>query len=720
MAESHWDEKTIFLQALGLPREEREAFLLKACPDEQSRLRVQTLLDHHAAAPDEFLTVEMKLDEADSEFPKQIDEFKLIHRLGDGGMGVVYLAQDTILGRRVALKILARHLIGSEQALARFRDEARSTAALKHPAIVPVFKMGRDGADHYLVSEYVEGRTLADVISERKRMVGSAQSLDARDWHRRAAEIVATIADALDCAHRAQIVHRDVKPSNILIDREHGPRLTDFGIAKHMVEGDRTQTSLVGSCHYMSPEQADIAGKRIDQRSDIFSLGVVLYELLVLQLPFNGSTLHQVLKAVIECAPSRLRTLDRRIPADLEVISHKALEKRPQDRYPTAAHIAADLRCFLAGDPILAKAPSLARRVRRFAHRRRAWIPVLLACVVVVIAAMAWFERSAHERELKCLVSVTSDVPNAKLLIRQFEPGTGEPGAISDLGLLPQTPLLAPGQYRLVAMNPDGIFSEATLLITHPGGEQRVNFASPPMQLDSANMKFFSGGDVTCGEAGRRGISALRTVQLRPFQIDVFEVSNKDYKHFVDVTGVAAPQHWIDFQYDPALADHPIVGISWEDANAYCRFVNKRLPTAAEWEYAMRFPDGRLQPWGDESPTDVAELCCHPDGRMRSPSLRIRYDEYAKRSVAVQSHDILKTASGLFHGATNVSEYTDYVGAGPTFQTLCKGASWSDSPMEDNLAVSWTRPLQTLDEAGTSRPAWSMSVGFRCARSAQP
>src|SRR6185436_12587368 len=152
--------------------------------------------------------------------------------------------------------------------------------------------------------------------------------------------------------------HRDVKPSNILMDPAHGPRLTDFGIAKHLVEEARTRaTDVIGSCHYMSPEQASIAKARVDQRSDIFSLGVVLYEMLALRRPFEGDTVVQVLRAVVSLDPPGLAQVDRRIARDLVTICHKALEKEPDRRYQTAAHMAADLRCFLEDRPILARPP---------------------------------------------------------------------------------------------------------------------------------------------------------------------------------------------------------------------------------------------------------------------------------------------------------------------------------------------------------------------------
>ena len=287
------NEKAIFSDALALESHERERYLRDVCPDDSVRLRIEALLRHHIAAGDGVFLRRASHPHEDSDshtfggLSERIDEFRILRRIGEGGMGSVYLAEDTILGRQVALKVLAPHLIDSDEALARFRQEARAAATVTHPSIVPVFRLAVEGgvergmgADrHYIVSEFVDGPTLARVFdNERSRRLAgtnsSGRTVDLLAWHRRVAECVGTIADALDACHRANIVHRDVKPSNILLDRERGPRLTDFGIAKRLPEPGRgfEPTSVIGSCHYMSPEQASTTGVSIDQRSDIFSL----------------------------------------------------------------------------------------------------------------------------------------------------------------------------------------------------------------------------------------------------------------------------------------------------------------------------------------------------------------------------------------------------------------------------------------------------------------
>ncbi len=720
----HWDEKSVFLQALGLPPEQRERFLGEACQDETQKERIESLLRHHAKAPEEFMAEFASITAEEAKQPDRIGEFKIIHRLGEGGMGTVYLAEDTVLGRKVALKVLGRHLAGSLQALARFREEARSTAALKHRGIVPVYKFGKDGDDHYLVTEYVEGRTLAQMIEEKRKSLSATNLQDVRDWHRQAAGIVVAIADALDCAHREKIVHRDVKPSNILVDRGGHPRLTDFGIAKHLAEENRTQhTALIGSCHYMSPEQADIANTRIDQRSDIFSLGVVMYELLSLQKPFDGPSLHSVLSAVMECNPPRLRSVDRRIPSDLDTICHKAIEREPKDRYPTAAHIAADLRSFAAGEHILARPPSIARRIRQVIRNNRKYVTVLAGAAIVLLIVGIWYQAHAFRGRQQSRVSLscpTSD-SDVELVICYFDGMTI--GKVANMGVLPREVSLPVGQYRFVAKRSDSEFSEASLHIARAGQALELVLPIPAYFEPSNEMVSFQGGSYICGEETRDGAQAARSVVLEPFHIDRTEVSNAEYKRFLDATGYPAPRHWRRVTERTDLIDHPVVGVSWEDANAYCRFVNKRLPTANEWECAMRYPDRRVLPWGDQTPSGL--LTCTPETIARSEKgdWEINFVEYAKLTRPVMSQEELSSSLGLYHGATNVSELTE------NFETdnrmILKGAHYCDVPEVHDLVTIENLPYDSLDRLASEksvvrvyRPKWSMKIGFRCARSA--
>jgi formylglycine-generating enzyme required for sulfatase activity len=743
MAEQ-WNEKEVFLGAANLPPAEREAFLRRSCPDDAARARIEALLQHHARSTELFASTPLPAAPPTTlVHPEKIDEFRIIAPIGEGGMGVVYLAEDTILGRKVALKVIAGHLVGSETALARFREEARSAAALRHPAIVPVYKFGFDGARHYLASEYVDGPTLAAVIEQerQRRQADPSSTTQHRDWFRRCAEVVSVIAEALDTSHKAGIIHRDVKPSNILIDRERGPRLTDFGIAKHLTEEARTQFSGAwGSCHYMSPEQASIAGVRVDQRSDIFSLGVVLYEMLSLRLPFDGGTVSKVLEAVTTAEPARLRTIDRSIPLDLETICRKALEKDPARRYQTAAHLGADLRCWREGRPILARPPGTGRRLRRWAvtHRFPAAISTAAAALVLV-GVLAWALRYTWN-ESRAWLTVESEVPGCTVYYQQFDVGLMEfPAVATRAGGTPSSLKLVPGHYRVTVVAEDRRFAEATMPLLDRGHAGRTVLRVDRTQRRNAADNE-SGGDVeprvkhatlVSSEVARDGMIRIdagehlvghgtddnplineHTVRLPEFLIDRAEVSNAEYKDFVTATGHAPPGYWTLPGYQPELEDRPVVGITFDDAEAYARWRGKRLPTSFEWEAAARAPDGRLYTWGDRFEDAPEGVGTEPDPddlrRDRSSNPAVLFALYKARSVRVQLPDPAGCRNGLLHVCNNVLEMTESVyPADRAF--VMKGNSWVDFPCR-TLANNLT---YTFD-------ANSFKLGFRCARSVDP
>jgi WD40 repeat protein/tRNA A-37 threonylcarbamoyl transferase component Bud32 len=307
--------------------------------------------------------------------PRAIGKYELIEAVGTGGFGTVYKARDPQLDRTVALKVPRSGRLADQTDVDRFLREARSVARLTHPAIVPVHDVGEHEGVPYLVSDFVQGMTLTDVLSARR--------LPARE----AAELVAAIADALQYAHEQGIIHRDVKPSNILLDGAGRPHLMDFGLARRDA-GDVTMTTdgqVLGTPAYMSPEQARGEGHRVDGRSDVYSLGVVLYQMLTGELPFRGTPrmlLHQVLNE----EPRSARSLNDRIPRDLETICLKAMAKEPARRYARAGEMAADVRRFLAGEPIRARRTGPAERTWSWAKRNPA-IAGLLTSLFLVLSA---------------------------------------------------------------------------------------------------------------------------------------------------------------------------------------------------------------------------------------------------------------------------------------------------------------------------------------------
>lgn len=327
--------------------------------------------------------------------PEQIGPYQIIETLGTGGMGTVYLAQHRSLGRVVALKVIPLHGGGDREL--RFQREARTVAALRHPHIITVHDAGHDAQHVYFAMDFVEGGDLATRLRTRPLA------------HRAAAELLAKVADAVAYSHAQDVLHRDLKPSNILLDGDE-PRVADFGLAAPLeTGGDLTRhTSVLGTPHYLAPEALLKGSAAQSPASDVYSLGVILYELLCGRLPYTAATPAELQQLIAATEPLAPRLLVPGLPRDLETICLKASATEPSRRYATAALLAGDLRRFLAGEPILARPLSAPSRLWRWARRRpqlaALWLLTFLLAASSTTAAWK-INRARHQAETEATKS---------------------------------------------------------------------------------------------------------------------------------------------------------------------------------------------------------------------------------------------------------------------------------------------------------------------------
>ena len=737
---------------------------------------------------------------------RRLGRYRLLRELGHGGMGVVFLAAETGDGRLVALKVLGRAMELSAERVARFEREAQITHRLRHPNLVAVYDAGEVDGFHYLAMQYVRGVTLAQLITRLRQLnaeelrradlaglvrelagAGDLSAVEpAADIEPQAdikpamdgdgvllrpptqsrfaavARLVSEIADALHYLHRHDVVHRDVKPHNVLLDTDMTPFLADFGLARDAslpalsATGDR-----VGTPHYMSPEVA--RGGQVDGRSDVFSLGVTLYELLTLALPVTGlseRTLHQVGRQRADPG-----ILHRGVPADLRAITMRAMASDPADRYATAHQLAEDLRRFLRHDEISVPQPGVAARCLAYGARHRRGLG---GCLAVLLVGLSWLVatsllRDAEWRRLQadgrrllaagdyfpaayslrqalelrataalradldravgrgCVV-VDSDPPGAQVTVRALDPWTGVAGAATDFGVTDADSgrlalNLDPGEYLVVVASQLGFGEYLTSLVPRQA-ELRLVAALRATAAVTADMVWIPGGRYTIGRTEPTDGAfvtdkPLQTVQLKPFYIDRYEVTNDRYREFVIATRHRPPPHWINDAPKPGTENLPVVKITWHDAVAYAEWAGKRLPTDDEWEAAARGPEGLVYSWGNDFAPNRAVLGPKLEAGVLLPAGQGLVD------ARLDTGD--RTATGVLHMIGNVQEWvlgrwnprpaaTPHPAMLPDGRRVTRGGDYR-SPSGPGSARASAR-IALVPNDRTER------VGFRCAKTA--
>lgn len=355
----------------------------------------QGTIDSHATVPSGNMPTIDGLRGGENPKPQRIGEtvryfgdYELIDEIARGGMGVVYRAKQISLNREIALKMILSGQIAGDDQIRRFQLEAEAAANLDHPGIVPIYDIGQHEGQHYFSMKLIKGQTLSQL---------SSALADDRD---RALDLVAQIADAVHHAHQRGILHRDLKPGNVLIDEDGTPLITDFGLARDIKKDQQHTASgaVIGTPGFMSPEQA--AGKGVTTATDIYSLGAILYQLLCGRPPHQGDSVMATLMSVMNESPAKLRSIDENIHRDLELICLKCLDKDPNKRYASAAEFAGDLRAFKAGEPLRVRPPSIVELARMWLagnYGSIVWVPVIALAVGITSGFGLWFSTVGQD-----------------------------------------------------------------------------------------------------------------------------------------------------------------------------------------------------------------------------------------------------------------------------------------------------------------------------------
>jgi serine/threonine protein kinase/formylglycine-generating enzyme required for sulfatase activity len=800
MTSERWEEIDKLLETtMELAPKERAAFLDEACSgDSQLRHRIETLLasldqaESFMEAPPAEAAESLIASPGELSLGQSVAHYEIIGKIGAGGMGEVYLARDKRLGRRVALKLLPAHFTQDAERAQRFEFEARAASALNHPNILTIYDIGRDGDLQFIGAEYVEGETL------RQRLSGGPMSLG------EALDVATQIAAALAAAHAAGIAHRDIKPENIMARPDGLIKVLDFGLAKlteprlagagsgapDAIKFKTNPGRILGTARYMSPEQT--RGLELDGRSDIFSLGVTLYEMIAGQSPFEGETMADLFAAILKVEPPPLERFAPGVPDELQEIVNKSLRKDRDERYQSIKELFVDLKSLkqkLEIQEALKRAPRSDTKSRgqtavtarfpkatdtastrlsaRFSAIR---IGFVVAAFVIAAAALLTYRRHAAFVEARDSVSrvkelagerkyfeaydlalklterlpddatlagltpeisddltVETEPAGASVYLKRFVPdSTAVIPARELIGKSPISSLrIARGEYVL-EVEKEG-FEPGARTISSALNRAEVRLGvSPAIRVKLKliekgkvpdRMVFVPGGDYALVGWGQ---PAQASAKLGAYFIDKFEVTNREFKEFInaggymkrefwkfpfvkdgkplsweeamarfkDGAGLPGPRNWTVGSFPEGKAEHPVTGVTWYEASAYAEFRGKQLPTVFQWEKAAR--DGAFT---------HANALVMPWGLITEPTSERRANLMGLGAVAVDQFEFGLSPYGCYNMAGNVTEWL--------------ASKWGDDFIA--LGGSWGDAIYQFANYGRFPGFYSSDkIGFRC------
>ncbi len=656
--------------------------------------------------------------------------YRLDKLIGEGGMGDVYRATHVHIDTEFAVKLLKPEFVANQTAIKRFQLEAKAAGRIHHPNAVKVTDFGvTPERIVYLVMELVQGKSLRSLM----RMSGKFDYL-------RAVNIVRQVCAAVDAAHRGGVIHRDLKPDNILIEKVQEferVKVLDFGIAKlkeTKTDAFLTQAgTIIGTPQYMSPEQCQ--GKPLGPGSDIYSIGILLYEMLTGEVPFDGDSTLQVVYRQLHEQPRQLLELSPNAPPTLAQVVMRALEKEPEQRQSSAIELSDELKDAMEaigeGGSLSTSSPLTVRPLKSAETRipteelptleKKSNAPSSRAEGPASGFAGGSFggitpspDRSttALSRPSSANNVITDNAEMGRPTPSEQRVATAQNQPDLQLGINEaatggnsRIQLIAAAAIVLAALA--GVIIYFNMGSSQPGPEPRITptpGASPGVSPEG--MTYIPGGKFMMGRNdGASDEGPAHEVEVKPFFLDAQEVTNQDYRKFVEATSRKTPKHWIyDGVYAPDEAMYPVTYVTWEDATTYAKWAKKRLPTEAEWEYAARGGDKQyLYPWGNQWQAGYANV-----DRKSQP-----------RPAPVGSFGKDISPFGIHDMAGNVSEwvqdfYSKKYGAKPDPRfRVYRGGNFLDAPDRGTNTYRWSDFPTNIPDDQIFR------VGFRCSRDAE-